>query len=288
MSSVPDPNLTSAGQTALPRSDFEGNLAAFQSEFIDFVQETDPTFDLNILRHTPFVAAPPPAAPPATAPLYPTRKEELNQPMVLSGPRLVEGDIFADEVWLKNDLRVKGSIFGRKSVRIGPGCVIEGGVVSDGLLEVAAGSRIEGSLVGAEIQLSGPVQVVGFIYSRSGLISHGRLAAQGLYAGSVISLDGSPGDEVALEAGLIMAKAGTIKTNIPVWLAGVRAQPETHSFVLTRSAAGSIILLPAKSLSEATQQTTIMTSLTDIELERLIGEVDRLEIDNTSPPDLPV
>src|SRR5438552_1094141 len=85
------------------RPEFEHNLAEFQVEFFEFVAETDPNFDLDLLRHNP---NPPVEVTPSEQVaelLYPATKEELNLPLRLSGPKVINCDIFAEEVILEKE-----------------------------------------------------------------------------------------------------------------------------------------------------------------------------------------
>jgi len=155
----------------------------------------------------------------------------LSLPLHLTGPKVVNGDIFGDKVLLESEVRVRGSVYGRSEVQIGHSCVVEGSVVSGGALEINEGSRIEGAAIGAEIRLVGPLHVEGPIHSRGGITSQGRIEAQTIYANHKISLLGDPGiDAVRLESGLIMAKDGEIESDIPVWLADVEVRTDRQKF----------------------------------------------------------
>ena len=259
----------------LPRPDFEYNLAEFELEFFEFVAQTDPSFDLDLLRNNPNPPVAPAIQDNLSEAMHPATKEELGLPLHLSGPRVVNGDIFGDQVVLESEVRVKGCVFGRASVQIGASCVIEGSVVSNGPLQIKAGSRVEGAVIGQSVKLTGPIQVEGPVYSRETLNSQGRLEAQILYANDQINLTGNPTqDEVRIEAGLIMAQAGEIESSVPVWLAEVQVQPDQQKFYLKREANGEIHLVRAftSSLDAVPGQACILTTLTDAELEKLVTE----------------
>ena len=258
------------------RPDFEYNLAEFELEFFEFVAQTDPSFDLDLLRNNPNPPVAPASPDRVSEAMHPATKEELGLPLHLSGPRVVNGDIFGDQVVLEGEVRVKGCVYGRASVQIGTSCVIEGSVVSNGPLLVKAGSRIEGAVIGQTVKLNGPVQVEGPVYSRQDLSTQGRLEAQILYANDGITLGGNPtSDEIRIEAGLIMSRTGEIESQVPVWLAEVEAQPAQQKFYLKRGVDGLLNLIRATtaSLEAGSGQSTILTTLTDAELEKLVSEL---------------
>lgn len=271
-----------AGSGPLTRPDFEDNLAGFRADFFAFVAETDPDFPLEMLHNNP--APPPPVAPPHPASeevWHPIRKEELTGPLRLSGPKVIGGDILGDTVQLVGEVRVKGSLYGRNGVQIGPGCVIEGQVISGGPLKIEAGSRVEGAVVGQNISLVGPVFVQGPVVSRQALETWGQLEAQALYAGTNLNLRGTPTDEVRVEAGLIMAKAGNLEVSTRVTLARQKADPDRQEFYLALGEGGNIILTPFAELSQLSAEegyrTTVLTTLTDAELEKLLAELESLK-----------
>lgn len=260
------------------RPDFEHNLVEFQIDFFELVSETDPNFDLDLLRDNPNPPVEVPPVPDLSEVYYPATKEDLGLPLRLSGPRVVNSDIFGNEVQLEDEVRVKGSVYGRNGVRIGSSCVIEGSVVSGGPLEIETGSRVEGAVIGADIKLTGPVQVEGPIYSRGSLTCKGGLEAQILYATANIILHGDADkDEVRVEAGLIMAKAGNIEIDIPVSLAEVAVQTTQQKFYLGRDEQGELLLLKAVSGLPNQLTSTILTTLTDAELEKLLTELETFE-----------
>lgn len=266
----------------LTRPDFEANLAGFRADFFKFVAETDPDFNLELLQNNP--APPPPPAPthPASEETWhPTRKVEMTGPLRLSGPKVIAGDILGDQVQLVGDVRVKGSLYGRSGVQIGPGCVIEGHVISGGPVKIEAGCRVEGAVVGNNVSLSGPLYVQGPVVSRQALETWGQLEAQALYAGTNLSLRGTLSDEVRVEAGLILAKAGNLEVATRVTLARQKADPDRQKFYLAQGEGGNIILTPFAELSQLSPEegyrTTVLTTLTDTELEKLLAELENLK-----------
>lgn len=265
----------------LARPDFENNLAGFRHDFFQFVAETDPDFNLELLQNNP--APPPPPAPshPATEEVWhPTRKEEMTGPLRLSGPKVISGDILGDQVQLLNDVRVKGSLFGRHEVRIGPGCVVEGQVISGGPLKIEAGSRVEGAVVGVNVSITGPVYVQGPVVSHQSLETTGSLEVQALYAGTHLTLKGSPGDLVQVEAALVLAKAGNLEVTAPVRLAKQTADPDRQQFYLAVGEGGNVILTPVAELGQLRPEegfrTTVLTTLTDADLEKLLAELEKM------------
>ncbi len=280
--STQQPSLSARAAQSNPpaRPDFEHNLVEFQLEFFEFVAEIDPNFDLDLLRNNP---NPPVEVPPAEGPgelLHPGTKEELNIPLRLRGPRVVNGDIFGDKVLLESEVRVRGCVYGRSEVQIGPSCVIEGSVVSGGALEIGKGSRVEGAAIGSEVRLIGPVYIEGPVYSRGGLSSQGRVDAQTLYASTKMSLLGDPTmDAIRLEAGLIIAKSGDIEVDVPIWLADVEVRLDRQKFFQGRDDQGDFRLVRAATASPAQLQglSIILTTLTDAELENLVAELAKLE-----------
>ncbi len=262
------------------RPDFEHNLVEFQLEFFEFVNEADPNFDLDLLRNNPNPPIEVPEFENTGDQMHPATKAELSMLFRLTGPKVVNGDIFGDKISLESEIRVRGSVYGRTEVKIGPSCVIEGGVISGGSLEIGKGSRIEGAVVGGEVRLEGPIHVEGPIYSRGTLASRGRLEAQTLYAATKMSLLGEKEmDAVRLETGLMMVKNGDIEVDVPVWLAQVEAKPDLQKFYLGRDEAGELKLQRAATTSPTAIQglSTIFTTLTDAELEKMVAELAKLE-----------
>ncbi|MBN9391940.1 MAG: hypothetical protein J0I20_28145 [Chloroflexi bacterium] len=270
-----------AQEGPLTRPDFENNLAGFRHDFFQFVTEADPDFNLELIQNNP--APPPPPAPthPATEEVWhPTRKEEMSGPLRLSGPKVITGDILGDQVQLLGDVRVKGTLFGRNSAHIGPGCVIEGHVISGGPVKIDAGSRVEGAVVGLNVSLAGPVYIQGPVVSRQNLETIGSVEAQALYAGTNLALKGSLSDEVRVEAALILAKAGNLDVTVPVKLAKQPVDVERQKFYLAVGEGGNVILTPVSELGQilpaGSSHTTVLTTLTDADLENLLAELEKL------------
>jgi cytoskeletal protein CcmA (bactofilin family) len=276
----PTPPARSRQPEPQSRPDFENNLAEFQLELLEFVAETDPNFDLDMLRNNPNPAVAVPVTEGPGELLHPRTKEDLSLPLHLSGPKVVNGDIFGDKVLLESEVRVRGSVYGRSEVQIGPSCVVEGSVVSGGALEISEGSRIEGAAVGSEIRLVGPVHIEGPVHSRGGLTCQGRLEAQTIYASSKISLLGDPGiDAVRLESGLIMTKDGDIESDIPVWLADVEVRTDRQKFYVNPDETGDFRLIRAYTATPVVGKgySTILTTLTDAELEKLVADLAKIQ-----------
>jgi cytoskeletal protein CcmA (bactofilin family) len=239
--------------------DFENNLAEFDAELFEFIAQTDPNFDLNLLQNNPNPPVAEPPTPPSSDAMYPATKEELGMPLRLTGPKVVESDIFGDEVILESEVRVKGSVYGRKEVHIGPSCVIEGAVVA------------------SDISLNGPVRVEGPVFSRGRVAVQGQLEAQALYASGAVSCTGNPKkDEVRIAAGLIVSRKGRIETDIPVYLANVKTDPEKQKFFLARTANQELDLKLTPPAGDA-QPAVVLTSLTDADLEKLVTELASFE-----------
>lgn len=279
-SSTPQHRANSVQPNQPARPDFENNLTEFRLEFFEFVSDTDPNFDLDLLRDNPNPPVEVPAAEPANEVMHPTSKEELDLPLLLRGPKVINGDVFGDEVRFESEVRVKGSVYGRSSVRIGPSCVIEGSLVTTGPLKIEAGSRVEGAAIADEIEVVGSVKIEGPVFSRGSLACRGSLEAQLLYATNSITLAGEAGsDLVSVEAGLIMAKTGGIEVSVPVHLAGVEAKLDHQKFYLGWDASGETTLTRAATVSPDSVQgkATLLTTLTDSDLEKLIIELVNLE-----------
>ncbi len=258
------------------RPDFENNLAEFELEFFECVADTDPSFELELLHNNPTTIPEAERPDRSTDAMHPASKEELDLPLRLTGPKVINGDIFGNEVILESEIRVKGCVYGRNSVMIGASCVIEGSVVSGHSLQIKAGSRVEGAVIGEDVQLFGPIQVEGPVFSRQALTSQGRLEAQILYAAGPITLIGNPAqDQIRVEAGLIMSKTGEIESELPIWLAEVEARPDQQKFYLSRNPDGEIQLTRVAEAANqiGPGQSTIITSLTDAALEKLVVEV---------------
>ncbi len=261
--------------------DFENNLAQFEAEFNKFVAETDPNFDFNLLRYkvNPFANEIPA---PISEVMHPNRKAELPQNITLSGPKTVNSSIFAERVILEGDIQVKGNIYGLKGVLIGPNCRIEGSVVSGGSLQIDNGSRVEGTIVGEEVIISGKVQVEGPAISRGDFAVQGTLEAQDLVAVRNISLLGNENDYVKLEASTLFAQTGEIEVKVPVKLghSSREADLDAQRFYLTRATDGTFRLARAPSPYHdgvRPAQGTIITNLSDAELEKLLAEFTALE-----------
>ncbi len=257
--------------------DFEDNLSQFQTEFFDFVAQTDPSFDLKLLYANPAPLVEMPPKNDLGEVWHPTTKEELNLPLRLTGPKVVSGDIVSDQVLLEGEVRVKGNVYGRSEVKIGPSCVVEGSVVSGGGVEIGTGSRIEGAVIGGEVRLSGPLYIEGPVYSRASLVSQGRLEAQILYASDSIRLGGDPThDTVRIEAGLVMARAGELVVEVPLVLAEVEVRLDKQKFYVSRSDNGELVMERAYGKSTP-GQSTVVTSLTDADLEKLVADLAGME-----------
>jgi cytoskeletal protein CcmA (bactofilin family) len=265
------------GNTSLPQPDFENNLAEFESDFHKFVAETDPNFDFNLLRFTHSIPAPETPAPQSES-TYPTAKQELGKTFSYEGPKKIESSLFGEIIELKSDIRVRGSVTAVKKIIIGPNCVVEGNVSSGGLIEFHDNSRIEGSVVGSELKIMGHVIVLGPTLSRGTFEVNGTLETQALVSAKNIKLNGSENDYVKVESQAIFAQSGEIETSIPVKLGHTArvAELSTQKFYLSRSADGTLRLARMPSLYQdgiRPAQGTLITNLTDSELEKLLAEL---------------
>ncbi len=257
--------------------DFENNLVEFETAFKKLITDTDPTFNLSLLRYNPLPAIPEPAPLPAEV-FYPTRKQDLNRAISVTGPKVIEGNVFGESVTLEGEVQVTGSVYGMKTVNLGPNCRVDGNVVSGGSLTVADGCRFGGSLTGEEVRLEGKITVKGPVVSRSNFTLQGTLEAQELVALRNIYLNGGGEDYLKLEASSLFAQNGEINTNIPVRLgqSGRVADPEAQRFYITRAVDGTFRLARAPSpYQEGVRpaQGTIITNLTDADLEKLLAEL---------------
>ncbi len=266
-----DPNQT----TSTPKPDFENNLAEFEADFLRFVGETDPGFDMASLRHNPLapitILNP---SPPAEL-MHPTTKYELKLPIRLATPQTVRSDIVGDKVVLENGIKVLGSVYGISEVLIGPNCVIEGSVVGGHKVRIEEGSTIGGTVTGEVIELSGPIKIAGSVVSRTDLTVTGNLEAQALLAGESIFLMGAAGDAVKLAASYVLAYKGDIEAAVPVYLGTDRpANADLQKFYFSQHN-GKTVLVRAR-LSKfdpepGSTQSTILTALTDADLESLLS-----------------
>jgi hypothetical protein len=259
-----------------PKPDFEGNLADFDASFLLFVVESDPNFDITLLHNNPTPSLlTTPVVKSAGDVMRPVSKDELTRVIKLKGPRTVNQDIFADRVWLEGDVRVKGNVYGAKQVQIGPGCVIEGDLISDGTITIQKGCRIEGSLVGAELELEGLLIVDGPVYSRGGLLCRGSLTAQSLTAGDNIVFIGDSENVVTLEAALMLARRGQIQIGSPLRLAGQLVDLTQQKFYIAQN--GEQLRLSRVPFESTVEQSALLTTLTDSELEKLVADLAILE-----------
>jgi cytoskeletal protein CcmA (bactofilin family) len=258
------------------KPDFEGNLADLDAAFLLFVVESDPNFDITLLQsnNTPSLLMAP-ATTPKEDPYFPVSKQDLTRTIKISGPTTVHGNVFGDTVILEGNVRVKGQVYGVKQVQVGDSCVIEGDLVSDGPVAVGKGCRVEGSLIGADVELDGDLTVDGPVYSRSVLFCKGKLSAQSLTAGGNLVLIGEPGDVVTVEASLIMARHGEIKIDLPLKLAGRSVNVEQQKFYISRNE--EQFRLSRSAFASEVEQGVLLTTLTDGELEKLVADLAVLE-----------
>lgn len=277
----PKTSGTFSSNSDSPQPDFENNLTEFEASFQRFVTETDPNFDFNLLRYNlnPFAAD---IIPSLTDVYYPTSKQELNKTVTVDGLERIDGMVFGERVVIKENTRIKGNIYGIKGVLIGADCVIEGNVISGGNVQVDNGSRIEGLLLGEEVIINGKVNVIGPAISRGEFTVNGTLEAQELVAVHNITLSGSESDYVKLEAHTMFAQSGEIDAKIPVKLGQTAREADINSqrFYLTRGTDGTFRLARAPSpYQEGVRpaQGTLITNLSDAELEKLLAEMASLE-----------
>lgn len=265
-------------QTVKP--DFENNLADFEANFFNFVLQTDSGFDLNLLRYnqpTPVVTL---SRSQSAELMHPTTKYELRLPIRLATPQTISSDIMGNQVILESNIRVKGNVFGMEEVFIGPNCVIEGCVVAGEKVRAEEGSSISGSITAETIELSGPLEVGGPVVSRGDLTVTGSLKAESLLAGNSIFLMGGPNDEVRLAASYILACKGDIETAVPVFLGtGAAANLDTQKFYFSQNG-GNFRLIRAHQAGidvHRPEHNTLLTVLTDADLEKLLAELTLLE-----------
>lgn len=270
------PSRASSKQKNNPKPDFEGNLADFDAEFLFFVVESDPNFDVTLLRNNPTPALPAgPVSPPVVEQFYPANKDELARTIKIKGPETINSDIFADQVMLGDDVRIKGKVYGVRQVQVGANCVIEGDLVSDGSIAMKQNCRVEGSLIGADVELEGPLTVEGPVYSRGVLLCRGSLKASSLTAGGNIVLTGAEDDKVTLEASLMLARRGEIQLSLPLQLAGQPVNLAHQKFYMTRS--DEQLRLSRVPFEQISEQSALLTTLTDSELEKLVADLAVLE-----------
>ncbi|MEI6045289.1 MAG: polymer-forming cytoskeletal protein [Chloroflexota bacterium] len=269
-------NRPGSKQKSNSKPDFEGNLADFDAAFLLFVVESDPNFDVTLLHHNP---TPSLLTSPATHTtgevMHPVSKEALTRTIALNGPLTINQDIFAEQVWLECEIRVKGNIYGAKEVQIGNNCVIEGDVISDGTISIQKGCRVEGALVGSDLELEGLMIVDGPVYSRGGILCRGSLTAQSLTAEGNIVFLGDSEDEVSLEAALMLARRGQIQIGFPLRLAGQLVDLKQQKFYIAQN--GEQLRLSRVPFESTIVQSALLTTLTDSELEKLVADLGILE-----------
>ncbi len=257
------------------KPDFEGNLADFDAAFLLFVVESDPNFDITLLQNNPSPSLLTSPVNPAAEQMYPVTKDELTRKIKIKGPNTVNTNIFGDQVVLEDDVRVKGNVYGIKLVEIGANCVIEGDVVSDGAISLQKDCRIEGALIGADVEAEAGLSVDGPIYSRGALLCKGNLSAESLTATGNIVLVGDKSAEVVIQGSLIMARHGEIQVGATLKLAGRTVNVEQQKFYITQS--GDQMRLSRVPFEQTAEQGVLLTTLTDSELERLIADLAVLE-----------
>lgn len=270
-------------QTAPGKPDFENHLADFETAFFRFAAETDPSFDISLLRNNPLAPISVINFNPPAELMHPTTKYELRLPIRLATPQTINSDIFGNKVVLESNIKVKGSVFGVEEVFIGPNCVIDGSVISSGKVRVEEGSTIGNTISGQLVELSGPVTVGGPIISRSELNVTGSLDAQALLAEGNIFLMGGAEDQVKLAASFILTRNGDIETTVPLFLGtGKKADPNTQKFYFSHNNNSFRLVRAHHDGPEPlrVEQNTILTSLTDTELEKLLAELAVLEHGN--------
>jgi hypothetical protein len=118
------------------------------------------------------------------------------------------------------------------------------------------------------------------VVSRQSLETIGQVEAQALYAGTNLSLKGGMAGEVRVEAALILAKAGNLEVAVPVKLANQPVDPERQKFYLAVGDGGNVVLTPVAELAqlrpEEGYRTTVLTTLTDADLEKLLAELEKI------------
>lgn len=267
-------------QSTTTKPDFENNLTDFETAFFRFAADTDSNFDLNLLRHNPLAPISLINPIPSSELMHPTTKYELNLPIRLATPQTINSDIVGNKVILEGSIRVKGSVFGIEEVFVGPNCVIEGCVISGGKVRIEEGSSTESTVTGEIIELSGPVKVGGPVTSRSDITVTGSLEAELLLANGSIFLMGGPSDEVKLAASYMMACKGDIETAVPVFLGtGKAVSADTQKFYFSQDSGGFRLIRARQSGIDVhrPEQSTLLTALTDADLEKLLAELAVLE-----------
>ncbi len=272
----------------LDGADFENCLAGFRQEILDFLEEIDPGLEsgsLKISRNIPTISIPEAHPERWDAGIYARNRADLDKGIFQQGPRVVEGDIFGEQVILGQDVRVKGNVFGFKGVEVGENCVIEGDLISDGKVIVQKNCRVEGSIIGGELELVGPLMVRALIYSRDNLNSTGGIKASSLNAGGhIIFREDEPG-EISLDAPIILSRKGDIGVGQVVRLAGSLMDPARQKFFILWNG-GQFQLSPTPfevSENEATQG-ALVTVLTDNELEKMVAELAVFKVSFNFPP----
>jgi len=275
------------GGSSSPKSDssqpdFENNLAEFESAFQKFVAETDPGFDLGLLHFNfnPFVSENIQAQ--IAKVWYPTSKQELEKTITLEGPAQINAPVLGEHVRLTGDIRIKGNVIGIKSVSVGANCVVEGHLISGGSLQIADGCRVEGTVSGEEIVITGLVKVQGPVVCQGDFKLNGTFEAQSLVAVKSISLQGSEKDYLKLDMHSLFVQNGEVDTRIPVKLghSGRLADLSSQLFYLSHASDGTFRLARAPSSYQdgmRPAQGTILTILSDVELEKMLAELATLE-----------
>jgi predicted acyltransferase (DUF342 family) len=265
-----------------PLPDFENNVSEFESDFLDFVNDTDAKFDFNLLRY-PLTQQPPEPTPLRfDDSIYPKTKKELNQLFKVETGKNIAGDVWGNQVVIEDNASIDGSLYSVKDMVLGENCSIGGSIVAGGRLEIRSNCQIGGTVVAAEIVLHGNIRADGTIYSRGDLLSRGSLEAQELLAGGNIQLTGQDNDEVTVEAATIFAQNGEIEINIPVKLGLSRrtANIQLQKFYLSRAGDGTFRL--ARTVTTASGgaragQGALITNLSDAELEKLLADLATVE-----------
>ena len=257
------------------KPDFENNLAEFEADFLRFVTETDPGFDMSSLRHNPLAPITILNSSPPAELMHPTTKYELKLPIRLATPQTVRSDIVGDKVVLENGIKVQGSVYGISEVFIGPNCFIEGSVVGGHKVRIEEGSTIGGPVTGEVIELSGPITIDGPVVSRTDITVTGNLEAKALVAGESIFLMGAAGDAVKLAASYVLAYKGDIEAAVPVYLGTDRpANSDLQKFYYSQHNGKTSLMRARLSKFDHTPdspQSTILTALTDSDLENLLS-----------------
>ncbi len=261
----------------LNQTDFENHLANFRREFLQFLEEVDPEFDLSTFQNPADFPPFPPTEPPVERlgeGIFARNKADLYQEILQPGPRVVEGGIFGEQVILGKDVRVKGNVFGCKGVEIGESCVIEGDLVSDRMVKVGRNCRVEGSIIGGEVELEGPLTVRALISSQGNLSSTGSIKAANLNAGGHILLRKNQPGEVSLETPLIFSRNGDIEIEQVVRLAGSLVDPARQKFyILWNNGQFQLSRSPFELSEGENSQGALLTVLTDMELEKMVADL---------------